>query len=107
MQELELTRKRLVSVWWLAVWRGSVGGALIGVICGVIGGVVAAIIIIGIYGHASKDVFKRAGQIGGFVFTLPFALLWGFTVLRMAFRKRYRDFRIALVPLDTPESVKL
>jgi hypothetical protein len=30
MREVELTAQRLLSIWWLILWRGSVGGALLG-----------------------------------------------------------------------------
>jgi hypothetical protein len=102
MVPLELTRARLVSVWWLITWRGVVGGMLIGAVCGMIGGLLAAIIVIVIGGHASPAVLTRAGQIAGAVLTTPFVLLWGIWVVRMALTKRYRDFRLALLPIDVP-----
>jgi hypothetical protein len=30
MQELELTWRHAISVWWLIVWRGAIGAAVMG-----------------------------------------------------------------------------
>ncbi|MGD0143040.1 MAG: hypothetical protein ABSC92_07765 [Rhizomicrobium sp.] len=86
MQEVEVTGSRLLSVWWLVVWRGFVGGAVLGSIAGAIAGFVVAVI-----GHREWGIV--AGAIAGYVLSIP----WSVVVLRMALKKHYRGFRIALV----------
>ena len=86
MQELELTASRLLRVWWLFVWRGLVGGAVIGGFAGAVAGFAVAV-----FGHV-----ELSGTAGGFagVAVSPF---WGLLVTQMAFKKKYSDFRLALV----------
>ena len=87
MQELEVTGKRILSVWWLLVWRGMLGGAVLGGIAGFIWGVIA-----GVLGVASDVIANTAGIGGGMV-----GLIWGFFVTGMALRKKYGEFRVVLV----------
>jgi multisubunit Na+/H+ antiporter MnhE subunit len=44
MQTVELTWRRVLSVWWLIAWRASLGGAIIGFIVGFIIGAVGAVV---------------------------------------------------------------
>ena len=84
----ELTWKRVASVWWLLAWRGGVGAVAIGAACGFVSAIVLAIIgLRAAYPNAGAVL----GAVGGFI--------WGFFVVRMALRKDYRDFRLALLPL--------
>ena len=62
MQELDLTAQRLISVWWLCLWRGMLGGLLVGAIAGFIGGVLIALL-----GHA--ELGREGGQIAAFIVT--------------------------------------
>ena len=74
----ELTLQRLLSVYWLVVWRGHLGGFVTGGIVGfvwvMLGGSVGS-----------------SGLAGGMA-----GVVWSFFVLQMAFRKKYHDFRIVL-----------
>jgi uncharacterized membrane protein YdjX (TVP38/TMEM64 family) len=86
MEELEVTFSRVLSVWWLLFWRAALGSVLLGGIAGFIIG-----IGFGILHKPLEPIFPTvAGGIVGFI--------WFFLVVRMALRKKYRDFRIALVP---------
>ena len=85
MQELEPTWQHALSVWWLLVWRGSVGGLLIGGLAGFIFGLVGGMM------HMPMDTITRV-ILGGVV-----GSIWGIGV-RMALRKQYGKFHIALVP---------
>jgi hypothetical protein len=86
--ELEPTLERTLSIWWLLAWRGTICGALIGAVLG------ALIAIVWVALHLSSQNLHMVTTIaGGLV-----GLAWGFVVLRMALRKTYSGFRIALVP---------
>ena len=90
--ELEPTLKRTLSVWWLIAWRGTLCGALMG---GVLGAVIG---IVWFAFEGSQQTLQIVTTIlGGLV-----GLAWGFVVLRMALRKKYSGFRIALVPVAMP-----
>lgn len=89
MPELQVTWRRLASVWWLITWRSGVGAVLIGAAFGFIIGVVGT--LAGMGPQAIQTIATFAGAAIG--------LGWAIYVLRMAFRKRYGDFRIALVPV--------
>jgi hypothetical protein len=91
MPELEVTPKRTLSVWWLVIWRACVGAGVLGAIGGLIAGIVAVAA-----GH------REWGAIGGGVVGYLLSIPWSFVVVGMALRKRYRDFRIALVPTEIP-----
>ena len=76
MQELELTWRRIASIWWRILWRSA----------GFIGGFIAALL-----GHA--DMSRTVGLWVGRAVALP----WLLAVIKMAIDKRYRGFRIALL----------
>jgi hypothetical protein len=86
LQELEVTFSRVISVWWLLVWRSMLGAVVFGGIAGFIVGVA--------FGVLQLPFDSRfpgiAGAIAGFV--------WFIVVVRMALRKKYETFRIALLP---------
>ena len=90
MQELDLTWGRVMSVWWLLAWRTLVGAFLLGALTGVFFGVVAALAD----WPADKIQSVSAVLVG------VIGALWGIVVVSMAFKKRYGDFRIALVPIS-------
>jgi len=86
MYELELTWQRILSVWWLITWRTAVGGFLLGAVAGFCAGLGATLL-----GHSGDA--RLAGAWAGRLMSIP----WIFVVLKMAFQKRYRGFRIAFV----------
>ena len=87
--ELEPTFERTISIWWLLIWRGTICGALMGGMLGVVIGAVWYAL------QLSPENMQMVAKIaGGLV-----GLAWGFVVLRMALRKNYSGFRIALVPV--------
>lgn len=96
MSEVEITSKRILSVWWLLSWRATAGGAVLGGIGGFVYGVVMALT-----GH------PRHSPLGGAIVGYLLAFPWSFIVVGMALRKRYRDFRIVLMAYDPAESGKL
>ncbi len=76
-----------LSVWWLLIWRGLVGVILALFAVGIVVGIVQ--VIIGI----SHDSVGTPGGIAG----LFLGLAVGVFVVRMALRKKYNSFRIALI----------
>jgi hypothetical protein len=86
--ELEVTWQRVARIWWLIVWRAMLGGLLIGVILGFIIGFIEGLI------GLSLQTISISGAVAGWLGGLP----WGLVVVRMALRKRYNDFRLALAP---------
>jgi hypothetical protein len=86
MQEVELTAQRLLSIWWLILWRGSIGGAVLGVIAG---GIIGFVLTIA--GH--PELVSVAASLASFA-VAPF---WGLLVVHMSMKKKYGDFRIVLV----------
>jgi uncharacterized membrane protein len=88
MQELEPTWGRALRVWWLIVWRSMLGAIVFGAIVGGIFG-----FVVGILQLPAQIITTFAPLLGGSI-----GLVWAVMVTRMALRKRYSDFRIALVP---------
>jgi len=87
MQELEPTWGRVTAVCWLMLWRGIVGGTVLGAVMGFIIGLVGALLG---FAKAATTLSALAG--------VSLGLVWWLFVVRMALRKQYDDFRIALVP---------
>lgn len=90
MPEVELTAQRLLSVWWLMLWRGTIGAAILGFVAGAIAGAAVAIL-----GHPEQSAV--AGSYAG----LAIGPFWGLLVIHMGLKKKYKDFRIGLLPLAT------
>jgi hypothetical protein len=88
LQELEITWERIISVWWLIVWRGVLGAVSIGFVVGFIMGAV-----MGAAGVPLQTIQSVSGIVGLFI-----GLAWGIVVTRMALQKKYKGFRLALVP---------
>jgi F420-0:gamma-glutamyl ligase-like protein len=86
MQELEITRQRVLSVWWCAWGRGMVGAILGGGVLGFLIGFFNALLKLGL-----PDALP--GIVGAIL-----GIVWSFVVIRMALRKQYKEFRIVLVP---------
>jgi len=89
MQELELTMQRVLSIWWLLLWRWGIGGFIVGFIAGAVAGFLVTVL-----GH--KELAVAAGGYAGLALS-PF---WGLLVVHMALKKKYSTFRLALVPVQ-------
>ena len=94
-QELEVTWGRVFSVWWLMVWRFSIFIGLLSFLAGVF---LAAIVILVAESRESATVL---GGVAGLAVGLVVAVF----VVRMALRKKYKTFRIALVPAEASPNV--
>src|ERR1700760_1501171 len=95
MTELKPTWSKLLRIGWLIFWRGAAGGSVLGFISGFATGLVYSLL-----GYTTTPLV--AASISGFIVSVP----WWFLVLRMALRKTYSDFRIALLPPVVDESVQ-
>ena len=96
MQELEPTFRRAISVWWLIMWRGVVLGLIVaGVPVFVIGLIIGAV---GVSLEASPVATGLAGLVG-----VSIGVAWHIYVVRMALRKHYAGFRLALVTREATE----
>ena len=89
MQELEITGRRVLSIWWLLTWRGTAGILLIAAIAGVV------IVVVGGTLGLREYATVAAHSVGALA-----GLVWGICVLHMALTKRYFDFRIAFLPVE-------
>ncbi|MGO8868846.1 MAG: hypothetical protein ACLQME_20345 [Alphaproteobacteria bacterium] len=83
MQELEITWPRVASFFWLWIWRGALGGGLIS----------------GILGAILRLTTLPPLLVAAALFVIGMG--WQLIVVRMALRKKYRDFRLAFVPNPT------
>lgn len=91
MSDGNLSWDSVLRVAWLLFWRGLVGGIAIGFVLGFCVNLVLAYAFHVVLGSSMN------AAMGAIVM-----LLWWPVVVRMALRKRYRDFRIALVPHAAP-----
>ncbi len=89
MQELEPTWGRVMSVWWLLAWRSAAGALLLGSAVGFVFGANAAL-----QNWPADKIQMVSSVLGGLI-----GLIWAIVVVRMALKKRYGNFRIALVPM--------
>jgi hypothetical protein len=92
MQELPVTRDRVLAVWWLVVWRWVVGSFVLGSIVSV------TTILVQVWAGTWRPSESPSG-LGTFVALLA-SVLWLLVVVRMALRKRYREFRLVLVAAE-------
>lgn len=88
--EVELTPRRLLSIFWLFLWRGLAGAVALGASIGFVLGLGIALAI-GRHELWAPTFIGSISAAAGFV--------WQVYAMRMALRKRYKDFRIVLIGL--------
>ena len=94
--EVELTSKRMCSIWWAYFWRSSLISCLGGFAVGCMVGVVMAMILKGddqMQTHEGKMIL-------GFVMVLTsiiFGTILNVFVLKVILAKKFKDFKIALI----------
>ena len=84
MQELDVTWQRVLSVWWLVVWRAALGGAIIGAVVG--------------FTEDEAGVTPQTITLSSSIAGAVVNLIWSLFNVRMALRKKYGEFRPAMVP---------
>ena len=87
MQELAITWDRVMRVWWLLVWRGLLGGWILAV---------ALAFLIGEAGGRLGFDFPTVAAVATALSWLA-GLAWCLVVVKMALKKNYQEFRLALV----------
>ena len=90
MEELEVTWERAVTVWWSVTWRSAVIGTLAALITG---------LGIGFFGgllNLNQLFVSRLLRLAGVVCGIS-AAIWA---VKHVLAKKFRDFRIVLLPLD-------
>jgi hypothetical protein len=90
MRELEVNLGRLLRIYWLLIWRSLLGSLVIGFVLGFIVGLVLR--VLGVPLTQIRTISGAVGLVGGAV--------WALFCLKMALQKKYRDFRIILVPRE-------
>jgi tetrahydromethanopterin S-methyltransferase subunit C len=102
--EVEINIRRLLSIWWLIVWRGVVLGFLLGAVVGAVVGAITGMIMAMTIHPLDLAQVQQTARATSLVVCVPLGIAWYAVVIRMALRKRYKDFRIALVSLDSAEA---
>jgi hypothetical protein len=87
MQPIDMTWGRLCRIYWLFLWRHTVGGVLLVILAG------AEILI---FRH-SLVPNRHAVLILDAVICPLVNVVWAFFVIRMALRKQYRGFRLIMI----------
>jgi hypothetical protein len=87
MQDVEPGWDKVLRIVWLLTWRGLVGGVVIGFLLGL---AINLVLGLGFGLMLGTNVNAAMG--------LVVMLAWWPFVVRMALMKRYRDFRIVLMP---------
>jgi uncharacterized membrane protein len=92
MTEVELTLNRVVKVWWSLFWRGVLFGGGSGFLLGFIIG----------FGGALIGIPRQTGEALATLATFLVGVPIGILIIRTVLRKRFSDFRIALVADEYP-----
>lgn len=87
MQDVEPGWDKVLRIAWLLTWRGLFGGLAIGFLLGYV-----IDLALGLTWGKVLDPSASA------IMKLVVLLIWWPFVVRMALKKRYRDFRIVLIP---------
>ena len=87
MKDVQPDWDKVLLIAWLLTWRGLAGGMVIGFLLGL---VVNIGLGLGLGVVLGTNVNAALG--------LMVMLIWWPFVVRMALKKRYRDFRVVLIP---------
>jgi hypothetical protein len=87
MQELQITWPRIISVWWLIVWRISIGSMIISVVINTFIYSIDAMLHLSTTSHIFISV----------IISLPIQAAWSIIVVRMAMKRKYGKFSLMLM----------
>jgi hypothetical protein len=90
MREIQPGWSEILRITWLLIWRAMLGGFAMGFVLGIIVNMTA------LYAFGTM-----LGSETNLVIGLMVAILWWPQVVRMALRKRFKGFRLALVATET------
>lgn len=89
MREIEPGWNEVVRITWFLIWRAVLGGFVMGFVLGLIVNLTA--------GYAFGMMMRSEVNLA---IGLVVALLWWPMVVRMALKKRFQGFRLALIATD-------
>lgn len=89
MGEIEPGWNEVVRITWFLIWRAVLGGFVMGFVLGLIVNLTA--------GYAFGMMMRSEVNLA---IGLAVALLWWPMVVRMALKKRFHGFRLALIATD-------
>jgi len=94
MEELKVTWEKALTVWWSVAWRTVLFGFLAGLTLGFVIGFFGAML------HLNRDFLSRLSILTG-ILTSVVVGIWA---VKKILTRRFRDFRIVLLPLDQLEN---
>ncbi len=94
MEELKVTWEKALTVWWSVAWRIVLFGFLAGLALGFAIGVFGAML------HLNRGFLSRLSILTSFL-TSAVVGIWA---IKNSLTKRFKDFRIVLLPLDLSEA---
>jgi len=86
MREIEAGWNEVIRITWFLIWRAVLGGFVMGFVLGLIVNLAA--------GYAFGILMRSEVNLA---VGLVVALLWWPVVVRMALKKRFQGFRLALI----------
>jgi membrane glycosyltransferase len=90
MEELKVTWEKALTVWWSVAWRtvlfGFLAGLALGFVIGFFGGIL----------HLDPRFLSRLSILAGIVTSV----VVGIWAVKHILARRFKDFRIVLLPLD-------
>ena len=92
MREIELTWKHILTIWWSMTWRYFV----VAIFSFLASTLIFLVLVSLLNATVPPTVMNRLQSLGAALFGLPL----GFWVLHSVLTKRFRNFRIALLPLN-------
>lgn len=95
MAEADATWREALSVYWLLLWRGLVGGAIIGFVGGFIGGAILG--VAGAFLHWDSAFSTQLSRLWGISWGSVAMIVWSIYLVRVALRKKFKMFRVAIV----------
>lgn len=98
MQELEKSWDRVLPIWWIIIWRGVLGTMVISLSIALLFKLVGSIIPTNLSDDHYFHLVAIFFQIARILIIAAAFFVWWPNVVRMALKKRYSGFRIALVP---------
>jgi membrane glycosyltransferase len=94
MEELEVTWEKALTVWWSVAWRTVLFGFLAGLALGFVTGLFGKIL------HLDPRFLSRLSILA----SILASVVIGIWVVKHILARRFKDFRIVLLPLDLPEA---
>jgi hypothetical protein len=94
MEELKATWEKALTVWWSVAWRTVLFGFLAGLPLGFAIGFFGAML------HLNRGFLSRLSILTSFL-TSAVVGIWA---IKNSLTKRFKDFRIVLLPLDISEA---